>query len=98
MKDGDLQVWWIPQVPGTPFIFDVGSVEEGAKILTVLADYDLFQLAQDIKPDYSNSGGLCMWEDGEWTDWRDHATGIDCPIEWAEITEEMNKACLRVLS
>ncbi len=30
-KDGDLQVWWIPQVPGTMFTVDVASVAEEAR-------------------------------------------------------------------
>lgn len=79
MKDrneGDLQVWWIPQIPGKAFKVDVTSVEEGVKIMDVLADYDSFQYKNNIKPDYSNAGGLAMWSldhDGDgtpgWEDW-----------------------------
>jgi hypothetical protein len=84
-KAGDLQVWWIPQVPmPNPFTVDVASVEEGAKLLTVLADYDLYQLERKIKPDFCNAGGLRRWcddSDGEgnpgWEEWYDEATGED---------------------
>lgn len=62
-KPGDLQVWWIPQVPCDPFIVPVKTVEEGAKILDVLAKYDLFQYETSIKPDYANAGGLRVYED-----------------------------------
>lgn len=89
-KAGDLQVWWIPQIPGSPFEVDVASVAEAAKLLTVLADYDRFQYENRIKPDYSNSGGLRRWcddnGDGEpgWEDWYDDATGMDDPVEFVE--------------
>lgn len=81
------RVWWIPQIPGEPFHVEVSSVEEGVKIMDVLAQYDLFQLAQNIKPDYSNTGGLEVFDaddrtdgnDGSWVDWFDEGTGEDDP-------------------
>lgn len=77
-KPGDLKVWWIPQVPGTPFEVRVSSLAEAKKLLEVLADYDMFQLATRIKGDYCNMGGLTVFEDGEWTDWEsDNGEGID---------------------
>lgn len=68
-----LRVWWIPQVPGKPFHVSVDSPDEAAKLLTVLADYDIFQFENRIKPDYSNAGGLEEFEDesGEWCEWYD---------------------------
>jgi hypothetical protein len=84
-----LQVWWCPQVPMKAFIVDVATVEEGAKVMEVLANYDLFQLKNKIKPDYCNAGGLQQWEedrDGEgtpgWLDWYDEETGEEDPVEW----------------
>ena len=65
-----LQVWWIPQVPGKTFTVEVNSVSEGVKITNVLSSYDDFQFKNNIKPDYSNAGGLERWEedsDGEGT-------------------------------
>ena len=38
-------------------------------MLDMLANYDLFQLENNIKPDYSNMGGLSVFEDGEWCEW-----------------------------
>jgi hypothetical protein len=55
---GDMRVWWIPQIPGKAFRVPVASLEEGVKLLIVLADYDLFQYKNSIKPDYSNAGGI----------------------------------------
>lgn len=64
-------VWWIPQVPGKPFRVKVKTVEQGLHLLDVLAEYDAFQFKNNIKPDYSNVGGLMVFEDGEWVDWAD---------------------------
>jgi hypothetical protein len=72
-----LRVWWIPQVPMKSFNVEVDSVEEGIKIMNVLADYDLFQFKNNIKPDYCNTGGLQMFDpedkedspEGSWVNW-----------------------------
>ena len=66
-----LKVWWIPQIPGASFEVPVASVNEAKKILTVLADYDIFQYENRIKGDYCNAGGLVTLEGGEWVDWED---------------------------
>ena len=70
-NDGDLRVWWIPQVPGDPFYVDVSSVEEGVFLMRVLADYDAFQYNNNIKPDYSNVGGMDKFyaEESTWYSW-----------------------------
>lgn len=82
-KFGDLRVWWIPQVPMTPFHVSVSSPAEAKKLLSVLADYDLFQLEHNVKPDFCNAGGLEVYEAGAgdvedgWCDWYDDETGDD---------------------
>ena len=49
----------------------VETVEEGKKVMDILACYDLFQLENDIKPDFSNVSGLEVFNVGEqeWEDW-----------------------------
>ncbi len=81
---GDLRVWHIPQVPGKPFHVPVASPAEAKKVLETLAHYDLFQFANNIKPDYCNAAGLEVYEadagDGEpgWCEWYDEeGFGID---------------------
>lgn len=67
-----LRVWWIPQVGiEETFYVPVSTVEEGKKTLDLLAAYDAFQLQNNVKPDYTNVGGLQMWdeEEQEWNDW-----------------------------
>jgi hypothetical protein len=68
-KEGDLQIWWIPQIPGKSFLVPVASVEEAMKLLDVLAEYDAFQFNNRIKGDYCNAGGLNVYEGGDWVDW-----------------------------
>ena len=67
--EGAMRVWWIPQVPMKPFYVPVSTCEEAMKILEVLAEYDIFQFENKVKPDYCNAGGLMIFEDGEWTEW-----------------------------
>jgi len=90
-KIGDLQVWWVPQVPMDAFEVDVNSVEEGVKVMDILARYDQFQLDNNVKPDYCNAGGIRRWcanSDGEgtpgWEDWHDEETGEDDPERYLE--------------
>lgn len=64
-----LKVWWIPQVPMKPFEVPVKTLTEARLLLDALAEYDKFQLRNNIKPDYSNAGGLWILEEGEWVDW-----------------------------
>lgn len=71
MSKPALRVWWIPQVPGTPFYTVVKDVDDAILLLTTLANYDAFQFEHNIKPDYCNAGGLEEWDsdEGEWFDW-----------------------------
>jgi hypothetical protein len=73
-REGDLKVWWIPQVPMKPFEVPVSNLLTGKHLLDALAEYDFFQLENRIKPDFSNAGGLMMYEGEEVgcgdADWR----------------------------
>lgn len=70
-KQGDLKVCWFPQVPCKAFEVPVVSVTEGVKLMDVLANYDAFQLENNIKPDYANTGELTIFEedDNEFLNW-----------------------------
>lgn len=67
--EGDLRVYWIPQVPMQAFHHEVKSPKEAKLILDALAQYDLFLLEYELREDFSNAGGLVVFEDGEWVDW-----------------------------
>ena len=91
-KENDLRVWHIPQIPMGAFNVPVTSPEEAIKIIHLLADYDMFQYENRVKPDYSSASGLEVFEDGEWCEWySEDGEDID---EYAEYMEE-NKRNLR---
>lgn len=71
--EGDLRVWWIPQVPSTtPFYVKVESEKEAEKVMDILAKYDLYQFEHNIKPDYANAGGKEIeLESGIWEEIED---------------------------
>jgi len=81
LKEGDLRFWWIPQIPGKAFEVRVATIAEGRKLEEIFADYDLFQLEQHVKPDYSNMGGVARWES-------DGSGGFD----WFDVEEEEEDA------
>jgi hypothetical protein len=66
-----LRIWWIPQVPGQAFRRDVKDYVEAKLLLDTLGAYDLFQLDNNIKPDFANVGGLEEWDSEErvYLDW-----------------------------
>ena len=77
-QEGDLKVWWKPQVPCESFEYPVKDIPQAKMLLKALALYDLFQLNHKIKPDYCNAGGLVQFQDGEWLDWcNDDGDSID---------------------
>jgi hypothetical protein len=88
-----LRVWWIPQVPMKAFYAEVRSLREAKLLLNTLADYDLFQLENNIKPDYANVGGLQeLGEDGDWTDWCDEESGASIDNLDMQECEEFDRA------
>ena len=70
-----LWVWWIPQVPMKSFNVTIDSIQQGRFLLKALAEYDLFQLENRVKPDFCNAGGIAYKHpsltEGEWWDFPD---------------------------
>jgi len=70
IQEGDLRLWWIPQCGmDETFYYPIKSISEAKHMLDAFAMYDLFQMEQYIKDDFSNVGSLEMFEDGDWCDW-----------------------------
>lgn len=65
------RIWHIPQVPMKAFHVEVSNIETAKVLLKALADYDLFQLEHNIKPDFCNVSGCEFFneEDQEWEEW-----------------------------
>ena len=76
-QEGDLRVWWTPQVPCPSFRVSVKTIDEAILLLTTLAEYDRFQFNIDIRDDYCNMGGLEVQEDGERVEWHHPDTDQD---------------------
>ncbi|MED1789035.1 hypothetical protein P4V47_16345 [Brevibacillus laterosporus] len=68
-----LRVSHFPQIPCNPFIVEVDNLEQARLIYNTLADYDLFQFNNNIKPDYANATVVEQWdeEEQEWLSWSD---------------------------
>ena len=81
-----LRVVHYPQVPCKPFIVGVETLEEAKKICDTLANYDLFQYENKIKPDYTNATVVEEYDEDEmeWVSWLDDETGIDNIDEYFE--------------
>lgn len=79
------RVWWIPQVPMKAFRREVDTLVEARTLINVLAEYDLFQFENNIKPDYCNAGGIEVWdpEVEEWSTVEDDDEEKDFP--WLDV-------------
>lgn len=60
------KVTHIPQVPGVGFEAQFDTLNEADVVRETLADYDLFQLEQNVRPDFSNVSWIEELVDGEW--------------------------------
>lgn len=60
-KTTEYRLWHIPQIPMKAFTRDFDDLAEAQRALDMLADYDLFQYENRVKPDYSNAGGVMRW-------------------------------------
>lgn len=67
------RVWHIPQV-GMKQIFyvPVPDAETGKLVMNALAQYDLFQFENKVKPDYANAQGLECADDDDEDDWTEY--------------------------
>lgn len=90
-----LRVWHIPQVPGKPFYVYTDDIREAKKIMDILAAYDLFQLKNRIKPDFTNVNDVQMWDETEqeWIDWDIETEDdyFDSAEEYLKDDEELNE-------
>lgn len=95
-KEGDLKIYWIPQVPMQAFEMPVQSIDEAALLLWTLGAYDLFQLEHNVKPDFCNAGGLVIYKDGDWEDWYNEGEHpeycMDSEIETIDDVIELHRA------
>ena len=82
MKDEKLKIWWITNIPNSPFEWVVANIAEAANLLNFLAEYNL-HLGELVQ---SNAGGVLTFEGGEWVEWESE-TG-ECVDEWLASRKE----------
>lgn len=49
------------------------TVEEAKLVLDALSDFSTFEFENRVKPDYSDAGGIVVWdaETESWEDWEE---------------------------
>ncbi|WCF11566.1 hypothetical protein NDS46_29920 (plasmid) [Paenibacillus thiaminolyticus] len=85
-----LRVCHFPQISQIPFVVEVEDLRQAKFLSSVLANYDLFQFENKIKPDYANMTILEMWDEQEqdWVAWVDEQSGIDDIDQYFEHLKE----------
>jgi len=64
--EGDLQVWYVPQLPMPAFKVSAPDLPTAVLLLDTLGRFSLFEYENRVKPDYADMGGISRWEsDGE---------------------------------
>ena len=66
--EGDLKVFYIPQVPMKAYEVPVKSLAEAKLVLDAVVGLSIFEFENRIKPDYSDMAGVSRFEDGDWCD------------------------------
>lgn len=87
-----LRIWCIPQLPMKVFYWRVNTLVEAKNMIAMLDDYNQFQYENKIKPDYSDAGGLEVFDtesgdNGEWEEWEDEEGRSIDDIEMDELIE-----------
>ena len=87
-----LRIWWI-QGCGKQFTASVKSLVEGRKMLTLLTDYDQFQVDNNLKPDCCSLGGLEVF-DGGWMEWEneDGQNVYDLSVNDLKVLDSLERA------
>lgn len=85
-----LRVAHMPQVPCKAYTVEVKDLQEAKLISDILADYDIFQYENNIKPDYANATFIEEYDESEkeWIGWSDEETGIDDLDEYLDYLKE----------
>lgn len=67
-KRQKFRAWYIPQIPGKPFLVYADTYAKAQFAEEVMGKLSLFEFENRIKPDYADAGGVEKWDDtdGEW--------------------------------
>lgn len=65
-NEGDLKVWYVPQVPMPAFEAAVPDLATAKAVSDALSAFSLFEYENRVKPDYADAGGVARYEpDGD---------------------------------
>jgi hypothetical protein len=65
-KEGDLMVFYVPQLPMNAFEYPVPDLKTAAIVLDALERLSLFEFENRVKPDYADMSGVSRYEtDGD---------------------------------
>lgn len=69
-REGDLRVWYIPQIPMKAFEVDLPTQDLGiaALVLDSLIGLSLFEFENKVKPDYADAAGIARFDGEDWED------------------------------
>lgn len=76
--EGDIRVWYIPQLPMEPYIVPVPSrdLAEAIRIQDAIVGLSIFEFEHNVKPDYSDATGIERYE-----------TNGDGGFDWYDVEE-----------
>ena len=65
------RAWYVAKMPMKAFTVETTNAIDAEKILDVLEDFSLFEIQNNVKPDYAEAGGIDIWDEEyqEWTDY-----------------------------
>lgn len=68
--EGDLRVWYIPQVPGKAYEVEMPTQDLATAVLVLDAviGLSIFEFENRIKPDYSDMAGIARFDGEDWED------------------------------
>lgn len=77
LQEGALRIYYIPQIPMPAFRVEVANLATAHIVLDTIISFSVFEFENNIKPDYSDAGGIERWES-------DGYGGYD----WFEVNQE----------
>lgn len=78
------RVWHIPQVPGKAIKIEVPTWAEALRLQNALTQYDLFQLNNNIKPDFCNASGIQFYD---YTISDDELAEMELDDRWVDVED-----------
>ena len=75
MSIAKFKVWYVPQVSMKAFEVECETAEQAQEALDLITNFSNFEFENNVKPDYSDAGGVVEWDETEqeWCDYEPEA-------------------------